>query len=126
MMQIPRAEVSPAPFLMFGLCNECQVVPILAGENDLKVCPKCYALLWHQDFTYAYRVKQLRERERESLRLAQLRKAKEEMRLRAKERGHEPRGMVGSGESAEPAGSGVHRERGPEVPGADDEPADGG
>jgi len=40
---------TPAPKLKFGMCSECELPPILCGDDsDLAVCPKCYALLWRR------------------------------------------------------------------------------
>jgi NMD protein affecting ribosome stability and mRNA decay len=43
---------APAPRLTKdGFCSDCQVRAVLAGEDELKVCPKCYAMLWHADWS---------------------------------------------------------------------------
>jgi|SRR3954463_5645277 hypothetical protein len=39
---------APAPTLTEdGRCTECKVIAVMAGKGEMKVCPKCYALLWH-------------------------------------------------------------------------------
>jgi hypothetical protein len=42
----------PAPTLTkTGCCSNCDVHAIWSDDNELQVCPKCYALLWHIDYT---------------------------------------------------------------------------
>lgn len=54
----PWPYVPPAPILTkSGCCSRCQVPAILAGDRDLKVCPQCYALLWHVDYSEEVRAK---------------------------------------------------------------------
>lgn len=36
-----------AALTMDERCSDCGVKPVLAGDRDLKVCPKCYSVLWH-------------------------------------------------------------------------------
>ena len=123
-----RKVPGPAPYLMMGLCSDCRVAPDLLAEGDLKVCPKCYALLWHRDFGADNRRRQIERAEAERTRLAMLRKAKEELKARRRkdESGNDARDVVSSGNVTDEAGAGVHCEGGSEVSGADDEPADGG
>lgn len=55
---IPRQYIAPAPRLTKdGFCSDCQVKAVLAGGDQLKVCPKCYALLWHQDWSAEEKLK---------------------------------------------------------------------
>jgi hypothetical protein len=43
---------APEPFLTSTeCCSECKVPALAAGGGDLKVCPRCYAVLWHRDYT---------------------------------------------------------------------------
>jgi hypothetical protein len=43
---------APAPHLTSaGRCSDCGVHAMPAGDGDLKVCPHCYALLWHADYS---------------------------------------------------------------------------
>jgi hypothetical protein len=45
-----RPQVPPAPYLTkHDLCSDCEVAAERAGDDELKVCPRCYALLWHRD-----------------------------------------------------------------------------
>jgi hypothetical protein len=47
-----RPYVSPAPILLKNWrCSECNVPSILIANGDLRICPRCYALLWHQDWS---------------------------------------------------------------------------
>src|SRR5215475_2417048 len=56
--ELVRRLPPPAPYMLSGLCSDCGVEPIIAGDGDLKVCPKCHALLWHRDYvTEARRLK---------------------------------------------------------------------
>jgi len=119
-----RKLPAAAPYLMMGLCSDCRVAPDLLAGGDLKVCPECYALLWHRDFAVDNRRRQFERAEAERTRLAMLRKAKEE--LRARRRKDEPGGVVSSGNVTDEAGAGVCGEGGSEVSGADDQPVDGG
>ena len=46
----------PAPRLTKDdCCSDCGVQSIWAGDGELKVCPKCWALLWHLDWGAAER-----------------------------------------------------------------------
>jgi len=73
--------VPPAPELRFGLCTDCRVPPVIAGDGDLKVCPRCYAVLWHKDYTGEERRRRLEAQklaaEREAQRRAVVKAAKE-------------------------------------------------
>lgn len=65
-----RPRTAPAPHLTVGnLCSECHVRPVWAAGQDMKVCPNCYALLWHIDWDAEAK--------------AQRAKAAEEARMRA-------------------------------------------
>lgn len=45
-------DAAPAPELTkTGHCSDCGVPAIWTAGNELRVCPKCYALLWHADYT---------------------------------------------------------------------------
>jgi len=47
-----KPKISPAPHLTSrGACSDCHVPAILAGDGDLKVCSRCYSVLWHRDYT---------------------------------------------------------------------------
>jgi uncharacterized Zn finger protein (UPF0148 family) len=41
-----RPLVAPAPELLRERCSDCNVPAVSAGDGDLKVCPRCYAVLW--------------------------------------------------------------------------------
>jgi hypothetical protein len=43
---------TPAPALTAkGDCSECKVLAVVAAEGQMKVCPRCFALLWHRDWS---------------------------------------------------------------------------
>ena len=67
----------PAAYMRGGLCSECLLEPLLCGEGDLKVCPRCYTLLWHKDFAAQLRRELVQKVAQEKARALQLRKAKE-------------------------------------------------
>jgi hypothetical protein len=47
-----RPLVPPAAHLTkHDCCSDCNVPAVLAGNGDLKVCPQCYSLLWHHDWS---------------------------------------------------------------------------
>ena len=47
-----RPVIPPAPYLTSrGACSDCHVPAIIAGDGDLKICPRCYGLLWHRDYS---------------------------------------------------------------------------
>jgi hypothetical protein len=49
-----RETPPPAPHLTSdNLCSACRVRPLSLRGGDLKVCPSCYALLWHADWSAA-------------------------------------------------------------------------
>jgi uncharacterized Zn finger protein (UPF0148 family) len=90
--------LQPAPFLLLrdgggGLpnkcCSDCGAKAIVAGDGDLEICPKCYALLWHKDYGDEQRRLRRERDEQERLRLAQLRKTKAEMKARARDGAHQ-------------------------------------
>jgi hypothetical protein len=44
--------VPPAPELTNeGRCSDCGVKARFAGGQELAVCPRCFALLWHADWS---------------------------------------------------------------------------
>lgn len=68
--QDPRPVLRPviplAPRLTSrGACSECHVPAVVAGDGDIKICPKCYAMLWHRDY-----IGEERQRRQEAARLA--------------------------------------------------------
>jgi hypothetical protein len=80
---LARKLPPPAPFMANGLCSDCVVEPVIAGEGDLKVCPKCHAVLWSR-----YSSDELRQRKAELLAAAKAREterraAQKAMRLAA-------------------------------------------
>jgi uncharacterized Zn finger protein (UPF0148 family) len=81
--------LEPAPYLLRQKCSDCGVAMALAGNGDLGVCPKCYALLWHKDFGEEVRRLRREREETERLRQEQLRKSKAEMKERAKQGSHQ-------------------------------------
>ena len=60
--------IPPAPKL-FGqnhdLCSDCHVPFVWAGDENYKVCPKCYAVLWHTNWAYHEQVARERKRAEE-------------------------------------------------------------
>lgn len=47
----------PAPHLTkSGTCSDCEVMFVWAGGTDYKICPECYSVLWHTDWTIAERL----------------------------------------------------------------------
>jgi hypothetical protein len=49
---LPRPKIPPAPHLTSrGACSDCHVPAVVAAQGDMKVCPKCYAVLWRRDYT---------------------------------------------------------------------------
>lgn len=41
-----------APYLTANdRCSACDQLAVSAGNDELKVCPHCYAVLWHHDYT---------------------------------------------------------------------------
>jgi len=48
---IYKRPVPFAPHLTSrGACSDCHIPAIVAGNGDLKVCPRCHAVLWHRDY----------------------------------------------------------------------------
>lgn len=44
-------DIAPAPHLTpQGSCSECKVRATLVN-GEMKICPRCYALLWHRDWS---------------------------------------------------------------------------
>lgn len=84
--EVVRGLPPPAPYLKNGLCSDCEVEAVVAGEGDMKVCPKCHAVLWHRDYSQELRRERL---ERASARLDMLRKSKAEMKARAAAGSHQ-------------------------------------
>jgi hypothetical protein len=42
----------PAPTLLKNWsCSDCNVSSIVIAQGEMRVCPKCYALLWHIDYS---------------------------------------------------------------------------
>jgi len=55
-----KAAIPQAPHLTGrGACSDCHVPAIIAGEGDLKICPRCYAVLWRRDYMAEERRKRL-------------------------------------------------------------------
>jgi hypothetical protein len=43
-------QAPPAPELKYGLCSDCRVAAVPAAGGDMKICPRCHAVLWHRDY----------------------------------------------------------------------------
>jgi hypothetical protein len=97
--ELIRPMPAVAPYLLMGHCSDCGLEPIVCGDGDIKVCPKCYSLLWHRDFGEELRRKRLEAAEASRLRLEMLRRAKAEMKARAKAE-MKARAKAGSHQSA--------------------------
>ena len=58
-------NIAPAPHLTkLDRCSGCNVHAIEAADGDMKVCPVCFAVLWHRDYAaedYARRAIERRE-----------------------------------------------------------------
>jgi len=53
-----KQQVPPAPHMTSrGACSDCQIPAIIAGDGDMKICPRCYALLWRRDYSAEERLK---------------------------------------------------------------------
>ena len=74
----------PAAFMVNGLCSDCGIEPIICADGDMKACPKCFSVLWHRDYAAIQRQAVLQRREFERVRIEELRKAKAEMKARAR------------------------------------------
>ena len=38
-----------APFLTAAdLCSDCKAKPVMLDRGAMRVCPNCFALLWHE------------------------------------------------------------------------------
>jgi len=81
---LERKLPPPAPYMLNGLCSDCAIEPVFAGDGDLKICPKCHGLLWHRDYVIARAQELAARREFERVRLHELRRVKLEQKLRAK------------------------------------------
>jgi hypothetical protein len=86
--ELIRPLPPPAPYLRSGLCSDCGVEAVIAGDGEMKICPRCWALLWHRDYREEDRRRRAERAASEKLRLDMLRKAKAEMKARAKAGSH--------------------------------------
>ena len=67
-LPISRQMILPAPYLTSrGACSDCHIPGIAAGDGDIKICPRCYAMLWHRD----YGAEQRREKQAVEVRRAE-------------------------------------------------------
>jgi hypothetical protein len=56
--------VAPAPYLDGrSMCSECHIRALTLANGELKVCPRCFAVLWHADYSEEFRHQRM-ERER--------------------------------------------------------------
>ena len=73
-----RPVIPPAPHLTSrGCCSDCDIPAILAGEGDLKICQRCYAVLWRRDYGAEQR-RQRMEAQRLAAAAAAIRRAEKE------------------------------------------------
>ena len=91
-------------------CSDCNVKAVWAGERrELRVCPNCYSLLWHFDWSEAARLARERHRAEMAAHEEEVRalrqKLKDERQERRRERdggqGQEGDGGVQAGEPAQ-------------------------
>lgn len=83
----PRSTELPAPELTkHGRCSDCNATAVVAGDGEYKVCPHCYAMLWHRDWSAD-------ERLRREVAAARL-KAAQEAAVRRKEEQRETRRQI--------------------------------
>ena len=74
---IYRPDVAPAPHLTGkGRCSDCDVTAVIAAEGDVKVCPKCFGVLWKRDLEAERKKAQAQE----TIRIATAMKAEEARR----------------------------------------------
>lgn len=80
----------PAPQITrSGLCSDCAVQAVWAADGDMRVCPKCYALLWRKDYSAEIRQKKLAAMEIARQREAERRAQKAAMKAAAKAGSHQ-------------------------------------
>jgi hypothetical protein len=47
-----RPHVDPAPTMLKNWrCSACNVPSQVIADGEMRICPQCYALLWHQDYS---------------------------------------------------------------------------
>jgi hypothetical protein len=79
---ILKPPIPPAPHLTSrGACSECHIPAVVAGDGDMKVCPRCYAMLWHRDYASEQRL-QRQEAARLAAQAAEIRRAEKEAQKR--------------------------------------------
>lgn len=79
---IVRRVPPPAPYLTSrSTCSECHVPSVIAGNGDIKICPKCHALLWHRDYAAEQRQQKLKA-EKIAAEAAAIRRAEKEAQQR--------------------------------------------
>ena len=89
-MDINFKRPPPAPAMTrHGLCSDCAVPAIWAADGDMRVCPKCYALLWRKDYSVEMRQKKLAAMEVARQREAERRAQKAAMKAAAKAGSHQ-------------------------------------
>jgi hypothetical protein len=50
---------APAPYLTADRrCSDCRMLSVAAAGGEMKACPRCYAVLWHADYSAEVRLKQ--------------------------------------------------------------------
>src|SRR5262245_30486140 len=77
-----RPSVPPAPHMTSrGACSDCHVPAVLAGGGDMKICPRCCAMLWHRDYAGEQR-RQRQEAARLASEAANIRRAEKETQKR--------------------------------------------
>ncbi len=68
-----RELPAPAPHLTRKhTCSDCHVEAIEAADGDMIVCPKCFNMLWHRDWSAA-------ERERKAAAAAEAKAIRDEI-----------------------------------------------
>jgi hypothetical protein len=47
-----RPHVDPAPTLLKNWrCSDCNMPSQVIADGNMRICPQCYALLWHTDWS---------------------------------------------------------------------------
>jgi hypothetical protein len=83
---IMRPTEPPAPVLTkHGRCSDCNTTAVWAGDHDLKVCPDCFALLWHEDWSAEERLRRQEAAARAAAKDAAARAAREAAREAARQ-----------------------------------------
>jgi hypothetical protein len=64
-----------------GACSDCHVPAVVAAGGDMKICPKCYSVLWRRDYAAEQRRQKL-QAEKLAAEAARVRRAEREAQAR--------------------------------------------